>query len=91
MSYTRTIALTSLSMIAFAGNSLLCRIALKHTSIDAASFTAIRLISGAAMLWLVVRMRRGTHGSPGNWPSAFALFLYAAGFSLAYVNLSAAT
>ena len=91
MSYTRTIALTSLSMIAFAGNSLLCRIALKHTSIDAASFTAIRLISGAAMLWLVVRMRRGTHGSKGNWPSAFALFLYAAGFSLAYVNLSAAT
>ncbi len=91
MSYTRTIALTSLSMIAFAGNSLLCRIALKHTSIDAASFTAIRLISGAAMLWLVVRMRRGTHGSKGNWPSAFALFLYAAGFSLAYVNLSAAS
>jgi len=91
MSYTRTIALTSLSMIAFAGNSLLCRIALKHTSIDAASFTAIRLISGAAMLWLVVRIRRGTHGSKGNWPSAFALFLYAAGFSLAYVNLSAAS
>ena len=91
MSYTRTIALTSLSMIAFAGNSLLCRIALKHTGIDAASFTTIRLISGAVMLGLVVRMRRGTHRSTGNWPSAFALFLYAAGFSLAYVSLSAAT
>ena len=91
MSYARIIALTSLAMIAFAGNSLLCRAALKHTSIDAASFTTIRLISGAVMLWLVVQMTRGTRAGGGNWVSAFALFTYAAGFSFAYVSLPAAT
>jgi len=91
MSYARIFALTSLAMIAFAGNSLLCRVALKHTSIDAASFTTIRLVSGAAMLWLILRMRRGTYVGGGNWLSAFALFAYAAGFSFAYVSLPAAT
>ena len=91
MSYARIIVLTSLAMLAFAGNSLLCRVALKHTGIDAASFTTIRLISGAVMLWLVVRMRRGTYAGSGNWPSALALFAYAAGFSFAYVSLPAAT
>jgi drug/metabolite transporter (DMT)-like permease len=91
MPYSRIIVLTSLAMIAFAGNSLLCRAALKHTSIDAASFTTIRLISGALMLGLVVRMSRGTHTGRGNWLSAFALFVYAAGFSFAYVSLPAAT
>jgi len=91
MSYVRIIVLTSLAMIAFAGNSLLCRAALEHTSIDAASFTTIRLTSGAVMLWLVVRMRHGTHAGEGNWLSAFALFAYAAGFSFAYVSLPAAT
>lgn len=91
MSYPRTIILTMLAMIAFAGNSLLCRVALKHTAIDAASFTAIRLISGAIMLWLVLRISRGTQAGAGSWPSALALFAYAAGFSFAYVSLPAAT
>ena len=91
MSYARIIFLTSLTMIAFAGNSLLCRIALSHTSIDAASFTTIRLISGAMMLWLIVRTRRGTYTGGGNWLSSLALFAYAAGFSFAYVSLPAAT
>jgi drug/metabolite transporter (DMT)-like permease len=91
MSYARAIALTSLAMIAFAGNSLLCRAALKDTSIDAASFTTIRLLSGAVMLWLVARTSRGTLSGKGSWPSAFALFAYAAGFSFAYVSLPAAT
>lgn len=91
MSYARIVALTSLAMVAFAGNSLLCRVALKHTSIDPASFTTIRLISGAVMLWLIVRMRRGTYAGGGSWLSAFALFAYAAGFSFAYVSLPAAT
>lgn len=91
MSATRTITLTTLAMIAFAGNSLLCRAALKHTSIDAASFTAIRLISGAAMLWLLVWIRRTPRGGKGNWLSALTLFVYAAGFSFAYVSLPAAT
>jgi drug/metabolite transporter (DMT)-like permease len=87
----RIAVLTSLAMVAFAGNSLLCRIALKHTSIDAASFTTIRLASGALVLWLIVRKRRGAASGGGNWRSAFALFVYAAGFSFAYVSLPAAT
>ena len=91
MSYLRIVTLTSLAMIAFAGNSLLCRIALKDTSIDASSFTTIRLISGAVILWLIVQTKRGKQPGEGNWLSAFALFFYAAGFSFAYINLSAAT
>lgn len=78
-------------MVAFAGNSLLCRVALNSTSMDAASFTTIRLASGAVMLWLLVHMRRGTHTGRGNWLSALALFVYAAAFSFAYVSLPAAT
>ena len=98
MSRLRLLILVSTAMLAFAGNSLLCRMALKHTAIDAASFTAIRLLSGACMLWLVVALTRGKSASrperrplPGNWPSACALFVYAAGFSFAYVSMSAAT
>lgn len=91
MSYPRIIALTLLAMIAFASNSLLCRIALKHTDIDAASFTTIRLISGAVALWLIVQIRQGTNEGKGNWLSASALFVYAAGFSFAYISLPAAT
>lgn len=91
MTPVRLFTLTSLAMLAFAGNSLLCRLALKHTTIDAGSFTLIRLIAGAAMLWLVVRVRGGAPAGGGNWPSALALFAYAAGFSFAYVSLTAAT
>lgn len=90
MSTTRILVLTSLAMVAFASNSLLCRIALRDTGIDAASFTTIRLTSGALMLWLAARMHRGAQGG-GNWLSAFALFAYAAGFSFAYLSLTAAT
>lgn len=88
---SRTAVLTVLALLAFAGNSLLCRIALKETAIDAASFTAIRLTSGAAVLWLLVRLRHGSHTGRGNWWSACALFAYAAGFSYAYISLSAGT
>ncbi|MEX2584048.1 MAG: DMT family transporter [Gemmatimonadota bacterium] len=91
MSPPRIVVLTTLTMIAFAGNSLLCRAALKETSIDAASFTTIRLISGALMLWLVVRMRTAPATGGGNWRSAFVLLVYAAAFSFAYQTLSAAT
>jgi len=86
-----TLSLTLLAMIAFAGNSLLCRMALKTTGIDAASFTTIRIVSGAFVLWLIVRLRSGSRGIAGSWPSAFALFAYAACFSFAYINLPAAT
>lgn len=78
-------------MIAFAGNSLLCRFALRETTIDPGSFTTIRLISGALMLWVLVRIRRDPLTGAGNWSSAFALFAYAAGFSFAYVSLPTAT
>ncbi len=90
MSPIRTVALTSVAMIAFAGNSLLCRVALRETDIDAASFTSIRLVSGALMLWLLVQLRNGNAVGRGSWGSALALFTYAAAFSFAYLGLSAA-
>ena len=86
-----TLALTFAAMLAFAGNSLLCRVALRDTGIDAASFTSIRVVSGALTLWLLVRVRGASGGAAGNWPSAAALFAYAACFSYAYIGLPAAT
>jgi drug/metabolite transporter (DMT)-like permease len=91
MPSARLVALTLLTMIAFAGNSVLCRIALRETHIDPASFTAIRLASGALMLWVLTSLLRSGAAGRGNWLSALALFAYAAGFSFAYVSLSAAT
>ena len=80
---TRTLLLTALAMIAFAGNSLLCRVALRDTSIDPASFTALRLLAGALVLWLLLRLRQGTGAPAGSWSGAVTLFLYAAAFSYA--------
>ena len=95
---TRLFTLTLLAMIAFASNSLLCRSALKQAGIDAASFTFVRIFSGAAALWLIMKMRHAKtvaavydRRSEGNWPSALALFTYAAAFSFAYNSLSAGT
>ena len=90
MNYVRVITLTTLAMLAFAGNSVLCRLALKEGGIDAASFTSIRLISGALMLWLIVLVHCRSARVSGNWWSALALFVYAAGFSFAYLSLPAA-
>jgi len=80
-------------MVAFACNSLLCRLALAPRSIDAASFTSIRLASGAIALWLIVRWRgrAGSTTTGGDWTSALALFAYAAAFSFAYLSLTAST
>ncbi|HXE97448.1 MAG TPA: DMT family transporter [Dongiaceae bacterium] len=86
----RTALLAMLAMIAFAANSLLCRMALKNTGIDAGSFTSIRIVSGAIVLWLIVRARGSAKGLTGSWLSALALFVYAAGFSYAYVKLPTA-
>lgn len=92
--------LTVLAMLAFAANSVLARLALGLGTIDAASFTLVRLASGALMLWLLVgwQSRRGGNGdaprtrqSSGNWPSAAMLFIYAICFSVAYLMLSTAT
>jgi drug/metabolite transporter (DMT)-like permease len=80
----------TLAMVAFAANSLLCRMALKNTAIDAGSFTSIRIISGAVVLWLIVLARGKASSLTGSWRSALALFVYAAGFSYAYVKLPAA-
>src|SRR5437588_3969153 len=114
MSFMRLFLFTTLAMIAFASNSLLCRAALRDTGIDAATFTFVRIFSGAVALWLILRIRRklivDRTASPlvdrssdssrvtrhlslsaGNWPSAFALFAYAAAFSFAYKTLSAGT
>jgi drug/metabolite transporter (DMT)-like permease len=87
----RIVMLVALALFAFAGNSLLCRAALQHTPVDAASFTTIRLISGALVLWLLVQLTRREATGRGSWPSALALFAYAAAFSFAYVSLPAGT
>ncbi len=91
MPRARLFFLTLLAMTAFAGNSLLCRLALQHTAIDPVSFTSLRLASGALTLWLIVRWTQTSRSGHGNWRSAAALFVYALAFSLAYVQLSAAT
>ena len=87
----RTLLLTCLAMLAFAGNSLLCRLALRETDIDAASFTTIRLFCGALTLWLLLKLRQAGQPIAGNWPGALALFTYAAAFSFAYLQLDTGT
>ena len=82
------LALCTAALIGFAANSLLCRAALGARSIDAASFTAIRIASGALVLLLLAGRAAPRTGS---WPSAAALFAYAAAFSFAYLRLTAAT
>jgi drug/metabolite transporter (DMT)-like permease len=63
---------------------------LRDTAIDPATFTSLRLVAGAIVLWALVRLRTAaTPARAGSWVSAFALFVYAAAFSLAYVTLSA--
>lgn len=84
-------AVTALAMLAFAGNSLLCRVALRDTAIDAASFTSIRLASGALMLAIIMLARGGRPWTGGTWRAALMLFAYAAFFSFAYRQLTAAT
>jgi drug/metabolite transporter (DMT)-like permease len=80
-----------LAMVAFASNSILCRMALRGSRIDPATFTSVRLVTGALTLWLLVRISRGRMGAAGDWGSAAALLLYAAAFSFAYVGLTAGT
>ena len=80
-----------MSLLAFAGNSVLARLALSRTTIDPASFTSIRLIVGAVVLVLIFTFRRGAHAWGGTWSSALALFVYAAAFSFAYVQLTTGT
>jgi drug/metabolite transporter (DMT)-like permease len=84
--------LTALTMVAFASNSILCRAALGEHAIDAASFTSIRLLSGALMLALILAYRdKGFSPKKIDPLSASMLYIYAACFSFSYVNLSVAT
>jgi drug/metabolite transporter (DMT)-like permease len=90
----KTFVYTAFALVAFAANSLLCRMALgAGDAIDAATFTNIRIASGAAMLLLILKARgnRLAFDFRRNVFSAFLLFLYAIAFSLAYLNLNAAT
>jgi drug/metabolite transporter (DMT)-like permease len=88
-------------MLAFAANSLLCRLALSDPLIDPASFTTIRMISGAVALALIVSLQNFSKSrlqlslaqvaNAGTWPAAMALFGYAIAFSFAYLSLAAST
>lgn len=86
----RLILLTALALLAFAANSLLCRLALRGGHADPAAFTLVRIASGAAALWVVLKVRR-VERLGGSWPSALALFVYAIAFSFAYIGLTAGT
>jgi drug/metabolite transporter (DMT)-like permease len=96
---SRSILLTTAALVAFAGNSVLCRVALGGSMIDAATFSTIRLAAGAGMLLLVTAStrswpslpRNGSFRLEGSWISAAILFLYAVPFSFAYVTLTAGT
>ncbi|MEJ2129670.1 MAG: DMT family transporter [Woeseiaceae bacterium] len=79
-------------MLAFAANSLLCRMALGAGLIDAASFTSVRVISGAVMLGFIVLPRLRSQGRPKvDLRAVFMLFSYMIFFSLAYLSLAAGT
>lgn len=84
---------TVFALIAFAANSVLCRLALGNNQIDASSFTTVRLISGAIILLIITLFQKKRIQFEGmkNVFSAFFLFLYAVAFSFAYISLSTAT
>jgi drug/metabolite transporter (DMT)-like permease len=94
-----TVALTAVTLIAFAANALLARLALEGPAIDPASYTTLRLASGALVLWLIVTLsKRPRAPAPvsesvrrGRWLSASMLFLYAITFSVAYLTVEAGT
>jgi len=91
----KTLLCTLLALIAFAANSVLSRLALSDGAIDAASFTAIRLMSGIVVLLLIVRITKTNKVKKsdlaGSWRAALYLFIYAAAFSFAYLTLETAT
>jgi len=87
----RTLVLTAAAMLCFAANSLLCRLALATRLVDAATFTTLRVASGAAMLCFVVwlQRRRLPRIKRGNLLSVASLFAYFVFFSFAYLRLHA--
>lgn len=88
----RTTAFTAAALVAFASNSVLCRMALEGGTIDAASFSTVRLVAGACSLIAITRSTgQRVRESHGSWTSALVLFLYAVPFSFAYVLLPTGT
>jgi len=88
-----TVLLTTVVMLAFAANSIICREVLKSAALDAASFTTIRILSGALILWPIATLSNAERKATGakSRRQAFMLFAYAAAFSFAYLDLSVAT
>ena len=88
-----TVPLTLLTLVAFAANSVLCRMALGDKAIDAASFTVIRLLSGALVLLIILKVNNKNNGlhAKGSWLASLMLFLYAITFSFAYITLDTGT
>lgn len=91
--HIKALLYTGLALIAFAANSVLCRMALGEQSIDAAGFTIIRLLSGAVVLGLilVITRRREVKRAKGSWSASMMLFIYALSFSFAYISLDTGT
>ena len=89
----KTAIFTLLALIAFAANSVLCRLALGEDTIDASSFTVIRLLSGAAVLFVLTQLttRKTASDAKGSWSASLMLFLYAITFSYAYITLETGT
>jgi len=90
---TKPLVFTTLALIAFAANSVLCRLALGGEAIDAAGFTCIRLLSGAIVLLCILKWggNKNRSSTKGSWFAAFMLFLYAVTFSFAYLTLNTGT
>jgi drug/metabolite transporter (DMT)-like permease len=86
-----TVVFTALALVAFAANSVLCRLALRDDAIDPATFSTIRFASGAAMLLAMTGARKPFARSTGSWTSAAILALYAVPFAFAYSRLSTGT
>lgn len=85
----RIALLTAITLVAFAANSIFARVALRDGGMDPLAFTAIRIAAGALMLALL--LKRSGRPFAGDWPSAAALVVYAAAFSVAYVSIPAGT
>jgi len=84
---------TALALTAFAANSVLCRLALGEGTIDASSFTIVRLLSGVVVLFLLIKLfkTKDEVSVGGNWTASFMLFIYAVTFSFAYITLDTGT
>lgn len=95
----KIIVSTVFALLAFAANSVLCRLALGNNAIDATSFTTIRLLSGIAILFVLIQLTRLIQKpaenpklqSKGSWLSAAMLFIYAVAFSFGYISLDTGT